>query len=140
MKGKTRRISARRTKVQTKRRTKRKTKRRTKRHVKTLKGGYCAPCALPVMKAGLATAGIAVGTLFSISSVSRKNPKGLFMKTIMKKVSEGKTDKLVIKLIKKGKGKVRLFKGKKKVEVKGDPVKQYHALIQRCKEKGFKKC
>ena len=40
----------------------------------------------------------------------------------------------------KGKGKARLFKGKKKVKVKGDPVKQYHALIQRCKEKGFKKC
>ena len=72
--------------------------------------------------------------------MSRKNPKGFLMKTLMKKVSGGKTDTLAIKLIKKGKGKARLFKGKKKVKVKGDPVKHYHALIQRCKEKGFKKC
>ena len=136
MKTKTRRVSNRRLRSRTKR-TRARTKR--KRRVKTLKGGYCAPCALPVMKAGLATAGIAMGTLFSISSVSKKNPKGLFMKTIMKRVSNGTTNKLVIKLV-KGKGKARLFKGKKEIKIKGDPEKQYRSLIQRCKDKGFKKC
>jgi hypothetical protein len=114
---------------------------------KTQKGG-CVSCValLPAMPAVAAVggAGLAIGSLFSMESTMKKTKKGSFRQTVMRKSSKkgrtkSKVDKVVIKLLQKGR-KSTLYKNRIKRKIKGDPVQHYNRLIQECEDKGFKKC
>ena len=136
--------------VKTKSKRDHKTVRVRRTRKKTQKGGYCAPCVAPLLPAATAAvggAGVVIGSLFSMESTMKKTKKGSYRETIMRKTSKkqrnrrtkSKVDKVVIRLIQKGR-KSTLYKNQKKRKIKGDPVKHYNRLIQECKEKGFKKC
>ena len=112
------------------------------------KGG-CVSCVAPLLPAmpavaAVGGAGLAMGSLFNMESTMKKTKKGSLRQTVMRKSSKkgrtkSKVDKVVIKLIQKGR-KSTLYKNRKKRKIKGNPVQHYNRLIQECKEKGFKKC
>tara|TARA_A100001015_G_scaffold239000_1_gene272177 strand:+ start:1312 stop:1713 length:402 start_codon:yes stop_codon:yes gene_type:complete len=115
---------------------------RSKRKKRThQRGGACLPCLgiPPIAKAlGLT----ALGTLAMKKSSAKRTRSGETYKTTLQKRSKNqKLQKIEITLsINRDKAILKKNNRKIKIKIKGDPKKQYKALIKSCESKGFDKC
>lgn len=113
---------------------------RSKRKKRThQRGGACLPCLgiPPIAKAlGLT----ALGTLAMKKSSAKRTRSGETYKTTLQKRSKNQKLQKIEITLSINRDKAILKKNNRKIKIKGDPKKQYKALIKSCESKGFDKC